>query len=581
MCFRNRVLIISHTTFPGDCRVHIFCDNLSRNSCFRFHATLILRYPPGLHRRLPISVSCANILRTPHDRYQVLAVEMAGSYRSVFILWLSLTTLCFILGKVKRCEKMKIPMCQNIGYNLTYMPNMFNHDTQEEAALEVHQFWPLVEIKCSPDLKNFLCSVYGPKCELHAKENEFPPCRSLCESARNGCAPLMRQYGFSWPERLRCKQFPKLGQNKTCLHSNVTETTQASTTLSTTLALSPTGKISNWRKCEKIKISMCKNTGYNSTYMPNMFKHHTQAEAALELHKFWLLVKVNCSLELKRFLCHIYVPKCEPHINNVLLPCRRLCRRVRTDCASFMNQHNIDWPHQMKCENFPELGDDKTTLSTTLAVSPTGKISNWRKCEKIKISMCENTGYNSTYMPNMFNHHTQAEAALELHKFWLLVKVNCSLELKRFLCHIYVPKCEPHINNVLLPCRRLCRRVRTDCASFMNQHNIDWPHQMNCENFPELGDDKTCLDPEAVGTRHKDGPSSRVVSGLSTATIVGIVIATVAVITVVVVVVAVCHDKKRNPNRYRSVLRSAPASWLRSVQYITTPHCGATRPLVV
>ncbi|CAH3181965.1 unnamed protein product, partial [Porites evermanni] len=521
------------------------------------------------------------------------------------------------------------------------MPNMFNHDTQEEAALEVHQFWPLVEMKCSPDLKIFLCSVYAPKCELHAKENEFPPCRSLCESARNGCEPLMRQYGFSLPEGFRCKQFPKLGQNKTCLHSNVTETTQASTTLSTTLAVSPTGKISNWRKCEKIKISMCENTGYNSTYMPNMFNHHTQAEAALELHKFWLLVKVNCSLELKRFLCHIYVPRCEPHKNNVLLPCRRLCRRVRTDCASFMNQHNIDWPHQMNCENFPELGDDKTcldpeavgtrhkdvkrcekikipmcenigynltympnmfnhdtqeeaaldvhqfwplveircspdlkiflctvfapkcelhakenefppcrslcerarkgcaplmrqygfswperlrckqfpklgqnktcldskvtektqvstTLSTTLAVSPTGKISNWRKCEKIKISMCENTGYNLTYMPNMFNHHTQAEAALELHKFWLLVKVNCSLELKRFLCHIYVPKCEPHINNVLLPCRRLCRRVRTDCASFMNQHNIDWPHQMNCENFPELGDDKTCLDPEAV-----------------------------------------------------------------------------------
>lgn len=341
-------------------------------------------------------------------------------------------------------------MCENIGYNLTYMPNMFNHDTQEEAALEVHQFWPLVEMKCSPDFKIFLCSMYAPKCELHAKENEFPPCRSLCESARNGCAPLMRQYGFAWPKRLRCKQFPKLGQNKTCLHSNVTEITQAS-----------------------------------------------------------------------------------------------------------------------------------TTLSTTLAVAPTGKISNWRKCEKIKISMCENTGYNSTYMPNMFNHHTQAEAALELHKFWLLVKANCSLEMKRFLCHLYVPKCEPHINNVLLPCRRLCRRVRTDCSSFMNQHNIDWPHQMNCENFPELGDDKTCLDPEAVVTRHKDGPSSRAVSGLSTATIVGIVIATVAVITVVVVVVAVCHDKKRNPNRYRSVLRSAPASWPRSVVYKSTPHCSATQPHAV
>ena len=30
---RNSVLIISHITFRGSCRVHIFSDNLSRNSC--------------------------------------------------------------------------------------------------------------------------------------------------------------------------------------------------------------------------------------------------------------------------------------------------------------------------------------------------------------------------------------------------------------------------------------------------------------------------------------------------------------------------------------------------------------------
>lgn len=253
-------------------------------------------------------------------------------------------------------------MCKNIGYNLTYTPNMFNHDKQEEAALEVHQFWPLVEIKCSPDLKVFLCLMYAPKCESHkVTTTEFPPCRSLCERARKGCAHLMRQYGFSWPERFRCENFPQNpGQNKTCFYPNGTETTQASTTL----AVSPSDKISNKlrRKCEIIKISMCKNIGYNLTYMPNMFSHHNQAETALEIHKFWLLVKVNCSPDLRNFLCHIYVPKCEPHIKNELLPCRRLCKKVRKDCASFMHQHNLDWPKQMNCENFPEFGDDKTCL---------------------------------------------------------------------------------------------------------------------------------------------------------------------------------------------------------------------------
>ena len=40
---RNGVLIISHITFR-DCRLHIFSDNLSRNSCMQFHVvTKVLR----------------------------------------------------------------------------------------------------------------------------------------------------------------------------------------------------------------------------------------------------------------------------------------------------------------------------------------------------------------------------------------------------------------------------------------------------------------------------------------------------------------------------------------------------------
>lgn len=109
-----------------------------------------------------------------------------------------------------RCEEITIPMCRSIGYNLTAMPNELNHDTQEEAGLEVHQFWPLVEIKCSPDLKFFLCSMYTPIC-LPEYTKPLPACRSVCERARAGCAPLMQQYGFSWPERMACERLPNHG----------------------------------------------------------------------------------------------------------------------------------------------------------------------------------------------------------------------------------------------------------------------------------------------------------------------------------------------------------------------------------
>ncbi|NXE75467.1 FZD8 protein, partial [Cochlearius cochlearius] len=95
-------------------------------------------------------------------------------------------------AKELSCQEITVPLCKGIGYNYTYMPNQFNHDTQDEAGLEVHQFWPLVEIQCSSDLRFFLCSMYTPIC-LEDYKKPLPPCRSVCERAKAGCAPLMRQ----------------------------------------------------------------------------------------------------------------------------------------------------------------------------------------------------------------------------------------------------------------------------------------------------------------------------------------------------------------------------------------------------
>uniref|UniRef100_A0A8C6ZD07 Frizzled-5 n=2 Tax=Nothoprocta perdicaria TaxID=30464 RepID=A0A8C6ZD07_NOTPE len=125
------------------------------------------------------------------------------------------------------CQEITVPMCRGIGYNLTYMPNQFNHDTQDEAGLEVHQFWPLVEIQCSPDLRFFLCSMYTPIC-LPDYAKPLPPCRSVCERAKAGCSPIMQQYGFAWPERMSCDRLPVLGDSDVlCMGYNRSEATTA------------------------------------------------------------------------------------------------------------------------------------------------------------------------------------------------------------------------------------------------------------------------------------------------------------------------------------------------------------------
>jgi len=97
------------------------------------------------------------------------------------------------------------------------MPNLLNHQKQDDAGLEVHQFFPLVKVQCSPFLKFFLCTMYVPVCTV--LEDPIPPCRSLCIEARDGCETLMNRFGFHWPENLDCSKFPVdglcVGQNQT------------------------------------------------------------------------------------------------------------------------------------------------------------------------------------------------------------------------------------------------------------------------------------------------------------------------------------------------------------------------------
>lgn len=116
-----------------------------------------------------------------------------------------------------KCQAITVPMCQDIQYNETIMPNILGHQNQEDAGLEVHQFFPLVKVKCSPYLKFFLCSVYVPVCTV--LEDALAPCRALCLESQRGCVELMTRFGFQWPENLDCARFPVdglcVGQNET------------------------------------------------------------------------------------------------------------------------------------------------------------------------------------------------------------------------------------------------------------------------------------------------------------------------------------------------------------------------------
>uniref|UniRef100_A0A672Z1Y7 FZ domain-containing protein n=1 Tax=Sphaeramia orbicularis TaxID=375764 RepID=A0A672Z1Y7_9TELE len=90
-------------------------------------------------------------------------------------------------------------LCQNIGYDTMRMPNLLGHESPAEAVQQSASWLPLLARECHPDARIFLCSLFAPIC----LDRFISPCRSLCESVQDSCAPIMSCYGYPWPEILR------------------------------------------------------------------------------------------------------------------------------------------------------------------------------------------------------------------------------------------------------------------------------------------------------------------------------------------------------------------------------------------
>lgn len=106
-------------------------------------------------------------------------------------------------------------LCYNIGYTTMRMPNLLDHDSLFEVRYQARSWIPLLLHRCHTDTQLFLCSLFAPVC----LDRPIYPCRSLCESVRDGCEPLMRQNCFEWPEMLECNKFPE--DNDLCIKSEM------------------------------------------------------------------------------------------------------------------------------------------------------------------------------------------------------------------------------------------------------------------------------------------------------------------------------------------------------------------------
>nr|XP_055043222.1 frizzled-3a isoform X2 [Misgurnus anguillicaudatus] len=147
------------------------------------------------------------------------------------------------------------------------------------------------------------------------------------------------------------------------------------------------------------------------------------------------------------------------------------------------------------------------TVCMAINMEATGSHSMFT-CEPITLRMCQGLTYNTTFMPNLLNHYDQQTAALAMEPFHPMVNLECSTEIRPFLCALYAPVCTEY-GRVTLPCRRLCQLAKSDCYKLMDMFGVTWPDEMECSRFPECDDSyPRAIDllPSSDGT--EESPSS-------------------------------------------------------------------------
>ncbi|XP_016129572.1 frizzled-3-like [Sinocyclocheilus grahami] len=189
--------------------------------------------------------------------------------------------------------------------------------------------------------------------------------------------------------------------------------------------------------CESIGLRMCQDLPYNTTFMPNLLNHYDQQTAALAMEPFHPMVNLQCSPDLRTFLCALYAPVCMEY-GRVSLPCRSLCTHAKRDCQKLMDMFGVTWPEEMECS----------------------RQLQWS------------------------SFFSQTAARAKLCPFHPMVNLQCSPDLRTFLCALYAPVCMEY-GRVSLPCRSLCTHAKRDCQKLMDMFGVTWPEEMECSRFPD------------------------------------------------------------------------------------------------
>ncbi|KAM6401848.1 atrial natriuretic peptide-converting enzyme isoform 1-T1 [Pluvialis apricaria] len=438
--------------------------------------------------------------------------------------------------KKSACINITNSQCQMLPYNYTTITSALSIVKSIEMEKFLKFFSYLSRLSCYQHIMLFGCSLALPECINDGDDSwGLLPCRTFCEAAKEGCEPVLGMVNASWPEFLKCSQFQNRTENDTttrvCFSPHQEKGKQLlcggeeSFLCASGICIPGKLQCNGYNDCDDWSDEVhcnCSddafrcNTGkcLNYTFVCdgyddcgdlsdeqncdcNPVTHHQCGDGRC-ITADWVCDgdhdcidksdEINCS-------CHSQgLVECR---NGQCIPSAFQCDGDN-DCKDGSDEENCS-ESQTLCQE----GDQRCTSCPdpcgTSHCEMRNSQTNCSQCEPITLELCMNLPYNYTFYPNYLGHRTQKEASIswESSLFPALVQTNCYKYLMFFACTILVPKCDPHTNQRIPPCRTLCVQSKERCESVLGIVGLQWPEDTDCTQFPdENSDNQTCLTPD-------------------------------------------------------------------------------------
>uniref|UniRef100_A0A8C2NSN5 Corin, serine peptidase n=1 Tax=Capra hircus TaxID=9925 RepID=A0A8C2NSN5_CAPHI len=361
------------------------------------------------------------------------------------------------------CMNITHSQCQILPYYTTLTsPLSVVKSMEMEKFLKFFTY--LHRLGCYQHIMLFGCSLAFPKCIRDGADSHgLLPCRSFCESAKEGCESVLGMVNASWPDFLKCSQFRNQSEN-----GNVSR-----------ICFSP--------QQENEKQSLCRGGESFLCTSGICVPRKLQCNGYNDCDDWSDEAHCNCSENL--FHCH--TGKCL----NYSLVCDGY-----DDCGDLSDEQNCDCNpvEEHRCGDGRCIAIEWVCDGDHDCVDKSDEV-NCCQCEPITLELCLNLPYNHTNFPNYLGHRTQKEASIswESSLFPALVQTNCYKYLMFFACTILVPKCDEDTHQRIPPCRALCEHSKERCESVLGIVGLQWPEDTDCNQFPEENaDNQTCLMPD-------------------------------------------------------------------------------------